>query len=145
MQESFLFDAPLVDIPPPLIKPRRKEPDPDKAAFEQLISSVLPSMPDDTSADEILDALAIHKFSRVGWHRARVLAVLMDPDADWQVYAVNQIAHKTTDSPTVWRYRRIASLTNCRGYEGRECTTLTRGTLCEACQALEQEDLWNHA
>lgn len=142
-QCGFLFDAPLVNDPAPLIAP---PPPPLPAtgiilpADDSLVAAaraVIATLPDDLDYDEVLDAMGLHPLSRTGWHRSRVLeALLVGPaGGDFQAY-------RTADGKL--RYRRLPPLMPCPGFEGIECTRMTRGgARCPCCLRTEEEDCWN--
>ena len=152
-QIGFLFDAPLVDIPPPQVIQRIPRPsvapppasrsEQEKQEFEERVRTAIVDMgKDDISSDEVLVFMGLPEHSIVGWHRSRVLAVVAAPFSDWQTYAVGPIAKKVGDKPTVWRHRRLAPLVACPGYDGAVCGSPTRGgKLCHKCEALESAEL----
>lgn len=145
-QESFFFDAPLTEIPASQIPPKPVIPasiPTECEAFVQAALTVLETIPDGFDTDDVLATMGLHRLSINRWHRSRVLEAIKrpidgpygcSPYGDFQAYM---------DGNNI-RYRRLGPFEPCRGYEGKECMTVTRGgVLCVKCGELEAEDEFN--
>jgi hypothetical protein len=145
-QAFFFFDAPLTEIPASQIPPKPVIPasiPTECEAFLQAALIVLETISDGFDTDDVLDVMGVPKLARVGWHRLRVLEAIKRPTdnpygcspyGEYQAYR---------DGNNI-RYRRLLPYEPCRGYEGKECATVTRGgVLCAMCGELEAEDEFN--
>lgn len=144
-QSAFFFDAPLTETPAsqiPVFKPVTPTED---EAFVQAALVVLETIPDGFDTDDVLDIMGVSKLARVGWHRSRVLEAIKHPSDNpygGSPYGEYQAYRDGTNI----RYRKLLPYEPCRGYEGKECKTITRGgVLCQACAELECEDEFNQS
>jgi hypothetical protein len=145
-QASFFFDAPLTEIPASQIPPKPVIPasiPTECEAFLQAALIVLETISDGFDTDDVLAVMGVPKLARVGWHRLRVLEAIKRPTDNpygCSPYGEYQ-AYRDGDNI---RYRRLLPYEPCRGYEGQECATVTRGgVLCAMCAELEAEDEFN--
>jgi hypothetical protein len=143
-QLGFFFDAPLVEMPasqlppPSVIEPRSLAvrellalAGPELVACLRQMSS---TMPDEIDYDDLLAATGFPSEAITGWHRSRMLEALLPPNGEYQAYQ---------SGPGAVRFKRLYP---CPGYEGAECRAMTGGgVLCQRCQMLEEEDLFNQA
>jgi hypothetical protein len=109
-------------------------------AFVQAALVVLETIPDGFDTDAVLELVGVPELSRTRWHRSWVLNAIKQPSDN--PYGSSPYGEYQADRDGInIRYRRLKPYEPCRGYEGKECATVTRGgVLCAMCGELEAED-----